>query len=162
MRGWLQIWPQDASSPASAWRGRKRLLCGFPLPLFFPSCKVRRTREPLVYCTSAAVDSKSLRELQTFSVGFGGLWCRSRPEMLSPPGCCDRLGGDWVRLVGVDAEILDGFVDDAALDFAVLEKFVERGQADRTSVDFKEIPEGLAPFTAPEAVGAKGGQPARH
>ena len=41
------------------------------------------------------------------------------------------LRDDRVRFLGVDAEVLDGFVEDGALDFALYEKFMQRSQRDK-------------------------------
>ena len=64
---------------------------------------------------------RGLCAFETFSVGSEDCLYCSRGKKCFPRLDSGRLGGDWVRLVGVDAEILDGFVDEAALDFAVLE-----------------------------------------
>ncbi len=65
------------------------------------------------------------------------------------------LRDDRVRFLGVDAQVLNGVVEDGALDFAVHEKFVQRGQGDEARVNFEEIAQGSAALAAPEAIRAK-------
>ncbi len=48
-------------------------------------------------------------------------------------------GGHRIRFVGINAQIFDGFVEDAALNLAVDEKFMQRGQRDEAGVDLEEI-----------------------
>src|ERR1700735_5207539 len=71
-----------------------------------------------------------------------------------------ELRGDGVGLLAVDAEVLDGFLDDSFFDFSVEEKLVERGEGDEARVHFKEIAEGFAAVAAAEAVGAERGDAA--
>src|SRR5204863_5095683 len=64
-------------------------------------------------------------------------------------------GDHRVRLFRIDAQVLDGFVEDAALNLAVHEKLVQRGQRNEARVDFEEFAQRSAPFAAPESIGAQ-------
>ena len=58
-----------------------------------------------------------------------------RPYMIEARICggdvastsCESLRDDWVWFFGVDAEFLDGFVEDLGVEFAVEVKLVQRG-----------------------------------
>ena len=71
------------------------------------------------------------------------------------PRIGDRLRSDRVGFFGIDAEVLDGFVEDFGLEFAVEVQLVQRGERDAARVDFEEGAQGLAAFAAAEAVGAE-------
>jgi hypothetical protein len=73
-----------------------------------------------------------------------------------------RLRNYRIGLVGVDAEVLDRFVEDVALDFAVEVQLVQGRQRDRAGVDLEEIAERLAALAAAETVGAERSEAARH
>src|SRR5882672_1800026 len=65
-----------------------------------------------------------------------------------------------VRLFGVDSQILDGLFHDGGFNFSVLKQLMERGQRDEAGIHFKEVPQRLAAFAPPEAVGSQCRQPA--
>src|SRR6266704_3195971 len=56
-------------------------------------------------------------------------------------------GDHRIRLVSIDAQVLDGFVEDGPLDLAVHEKLMQRGQRYKARVDFEEVAQRGAAFT---------------
>src|SRR5258708_1077464 len=72
------------------------------------------------------------------------------------------LRDDRVRFLGVNAEILDGLVEDATLNLPIHEKLVHRGQCNEAGVDLEEITQRSAALAAPEAIGAERRQSSRH
>ena len=64
-------------------------------------------------------------------------------------------GDHWIGLVSIDAKVLDGFVEDAALDFAIHKEFVQRGQRNEARVDFEEVAKSATALAAAEPIGAE-------
>src|SRR5690606_18588303 len=67
-----------------------------------------------------------------------------------------------VRLLGIDAELLDGLPNGLHVEAALLGERVQRGDDDPTPVHLEEIPQCGAAVAAAEAVGAEHGVGARH
>src|SRR5580698_5986148 len=72
------------------------------------------------------------------------------------------LANRWVRLVGVDTQVLHGLPDDFKLDLLVAGQRVQCREDNVFGVDFEEVAQRGAAFAASEAVGAESDQRARH
>src|SRR6267142_3755523 len=83
---------------------------------------------------------------------------------LSPPRNirAPSLGNHRVRLVGVDAQVLDRFIENCALDLSIHEKFMKRRHRNEAGIDLEEIAQRRTPFASAKAIRPQRSQPPRH
>src|SRR2546429_650043 len=79
--------------------------------------------------------------------------CRPQTDPLFLKG--PASGDHRIRFVGINAQVLDGFVEDGTLDLAIHEKLMQRGHGDEAGVDLEKVAQRSAAFAASEAIGAE-------